>query len=318
MTAVGLVGYLLLRVNRVNVRVDADSRRELSTKPKTDPGNSESALTSEAINIAREAAGNDNARSGNAAPSPSPNPSATPTPSAGPYFRANYSYTGNPSPVFDQMNDANRDGNQQQNGAGNPQEARTGGVPTTAPMQNHANSTASIFVDEAPAKSPTASQMIGAAQIEPRLKNRPAAINAAKTQAVLPPFGAMLPVRTQGVIFTLRNNSYARLELTRDFSGQGWSLPKGTVFIGRTTGSDADRAFVNVIGYIDPRENKLVKIFRRRFARKDSSPPVGLAMRMSRGYRRSSHTLRACESARVRGRRPPCLSTSSSSRDRDR
>jgi hypothetical protein len=260
MAGVPLGLYLLLRVNRVNVRVDADSRRELSTKARTDPGNSESALTSEAINIAREAAGNDNTRSGNAAPAPSPNPSATPTPSPGPYFRANYSYTGNPSPVFDQINDANRDGNQQQNGAGNPQQARTGDVASTARMQNHANSTASIFVDDAPAKSPTASQMIGAAQIEPRLRNRSATINGAKTQAVLPPFGTMLPVRTQGVIFTLRNNSYARLESTRDSSGQGWSLPKGTVFIGRTTGSESDRAFVNVIGYIDPRENKLVKI----------------------------------------------------------
>jgi hypothetical protein len=70
----------------------------------------------------------------------------------------------------------------------------------------------------------------------------------------------MLPVRTQGVIFSLRNNSYARLELARDCSGQGWSLPKGTVFIGRTSGSGYDRAFVSVIGFIDPRENKLVKI----------------------------------------------------------
>jgi hypothetical protein len=68
----------------------------------------------------------------------------------------------------------------------------------------------------------------------------------------------MLPVRTQGVIFTLRNNSYARLELTRDMAGSGWSLPKSTVLIGRTTGSEETRAFVNVIGYIDPRENKLV------------------------------------------------------------
>ena len=30
--------------------------------------------------------------------------------------------------------------------------------------------------------------------------------------------------------------------------------------IGRTTGSEYDRAFVNVIGYIDPRDNKLVKM----------------------------------------------------------
>ena len=81
-----------------------------------------------------------------------------------------------------------------------------------------------------------------------------------KSASVLPPFGTMLPVRTQGVIFTLRNNSYARLELTRDTAGEGWSLPKGTVLVGRTSGSEYDRAFVNVIGYIDPRDNKLVKM----------------------------------------------------------
>jgi hypothetical protein len=69
-----------------------------------------------------------------------------------------------------------------------------------------------------------------------------------------------LPVRTQGVIFTLRNNSYARFELTRDIAGTGWSLPKGTILIGRTMGGDYDRAFVTVIGYIDLRDNKLVKM----------------------------------------------------------
>ncbi len=260
MAGVPVALYLLLRVNRVNVRVDANSRRELSTKPKTDSGNSENTLTSEAINIAREAAGSDNARSGNAVPTPSPNASATPSPSPGTYLRTNYAYTGNSSPVFDQVNDLNRDGNQQQNGAGNPQQARAGDVLAAAQMQNHANSTVSIFVDDAAARS-TAVQQTGTLQIESRLKSKPAGINTLKTTpAVLPPFGTMLPVRTQGVIFTLRNNSYARLELTRDSSGQGWSLPKGTVFIGRTTGSESDRAFVNVIGYIDPRENKLVKI----------------------------------------------------------
>jgi hypothetical protein len=70
----------------------------------------------------------------------------------------------------------------------------------------------------------------------------------------------MLPVRTQAVIFTVRNNSYARLELTRDLAGEGWSLPKGTIFIGRISGSELDRAFVSVIGYVDPRENRFVKM----------------------------------------------------------
>jgi hypothetical protein len=78
--------------------------------------------------------------------------------------------------------------------------------------------------------------------------------------AVLPPFGTMLPVRTQGVIFTLRNNSYARMELTRDCAGPGWTLPKGTILVGRTAGGEYDRAFVSVIGYIDLHDNRLVKL----------------------------------------------------------
>src|SRR5207244_1624942 len=97
--------------------------------------------------------------------------------------------------------------------------------------------------------------------LQSRLEKTPLSMIASRpSPAILPPFGTMLPVRTQGVIFTLRNNSYARLELTRDSAGTGWSLPKGTILVGRTTGSEYDRAFVNVIGYIDPRDNKLVKM----------------------------------------------------------
>jgi len=70
----------------------------------------------------------------------------------------------------------------------------------------------------------------------------------------------MLPVRTQGVIFSLRNNSFARLELARDCQGEGWSLPKGTLLIGRVSGSEYDRAFINIQGYIDPRTNRFVRM----------------------------------------------------------
>ncbi|HEX6649714.1 MAG TPA: hypothetical protein VF075_09245, partial [Pyrinomonadaceae bacterium] len=50
--------YLLMRVKRVNVTVNADSRRNAqSTKSKTEATNSDSALTAEAINVARNAAG---------------------------------------------------------------------------------------------------------------------------------------------------------------------------------------------------------------------------------------------------------------------
>jgi hypothetical protein len=251
--------YQLLKVNRVNVKVEADSHRELqNAKTKTD-SNSENGLTADAINIARAATGTDSTRSNDVNPVPSPSASPTPSPSPNSNVRTNYSFTGNLSPVFDQINNNGSDGNgnQQQNGSGNQQQGRTGEI-SPAQMQNHANSTTSIFVDDASAKLTTADRTMTATQ--PRLENK-TPVSAPKTPpAVLPPFGTMLPVRTQGVIFTLRNNSYARLELTRDSSGQGWSLPKGTVLVGRTTGSEYDRAFVNVVGYIDPRDNKLVKM----------------------------------------------------------
>jgi hypothetical protein len=124
-----------------------------------------------------------------------------------------------------------------------------------AEPQSHANSTESLFVDDAVPKSTPA------AAIQTRRESKALMPVASKPATpTVPPFGTMLPVRTQGVIFTLRNNSYARLELTRDMAGNGWSLPKGTVLIGRTNGSEHDRAFINVIGYIDPRENNLVTI----------------------------------------------------------
>src|SRR5713226_3239587 len=251
--------YQLLKVNRVNVKVEAESHRELqNAKNKTD-SNSENGLTADAINIARAATGTDSTRSTDVNPVPSPSASPTPSPSPSANVRTNYGFTGNSSPVFDQINNnvSDGNGNQQQNGSGNQQQGKTGEI-SPAQIQNHANSTTSIFVDDASAKLATAARTMTATP--PRLESK-APGSAPKTPpAVLPPFGTMLPVRTQGVIFTLRNNSYARLELTRDSSGQGWSLPKGTVLVGHTTGSEYDRAFVNVIGYIDPRDNKLVKM----------------------------------------------------------
>jgi len=75
----------------------------------------------------------------------------------------------------------------------------------------------------------------------------------------LPTFGAMLPVRTLGAIYTLRP-SLTRLELTREVRGQGWLLKKGTVFIGRQQGSENDRAYITLMGFIDPASGRLVKL----------------------------------------------------------
>jgi hypothetical protein len=254
--------YLLLRVNRVDVKVQADSRRGAqSTTPNANSSNPDNTLTAEAINIARSASGSDNSAV-NASPSASPSTSASPSPSPIGNVRTNYSFTGNTSPVFEPFTDSGSSGNNsQQTNAGLTENSKALDLSTSLVAQNHANITQSIFVGEEPARSTSTAQSISAAQLKTVTVNKRTLANATKTPpAVLPPFGTMLPVRTQGMIFTLRTNSYARMELTRDIAGEGWSLPKGTVFVGRTSGNEYDRAFVNVIGYIDPRDNKLVKM----------------------------------------------------------
>jgi hypothetical protein len=77
--------------------------------------------------------------------------------------------------------------------------------------------------------------------------------------ATLPAFGTMLPVRTLGGVFTLRN-SLARLELTREMTGDGWSLKKGTVLIAQQQGGEYNRVYLNVTGFIDPATNRFVRV----------------------------------------------------------
>jgi hypothetical protein len=76
----------------------------------------------------------------------------------------------------------------------------------------------------------------------------------------LPSFGSMLPVRSLGVIYTLRSGGLVRFELTRDVKGKGWFLPHGTVLVGALRGSEYDRAFISLIGFIDSESGKFVKI----------------------------------------------------------
>ncbi len=252
--------YFLLRVNRVNVKVQADSPRDSQkTKAKDEATKAENDLTADAINIARSATGIDNATTHNPNGSASPNPSPVPSPSIQFNNGPSLGFTGNNSPVtekFDENNTGN--GNQQQNVDKAPQQQKSGELQLLAVNQSHANATQSIFVDDSLSK-PTSVQL-SLTPVSARIDKPTSSLIAKPSAPVLPPFGTMLPVRTQGVIFTLRNNSYARLELTRDCGGAGWSLPKGTILVGRTSGSEADRAFVNILGYIDPRDNKLVKM----------------------------------------------------------
>ena len=93
-----------------------------------------------------------------------------------------------------------------------------------------------------------------------RLTSAPA--ESRSGQVSLPPLGTMLPVRTLGTLYTLRSEGYVRMQLTRAVSGQGWSLPRGTELYGVARSSDFEigRAYVQLIGFIDPSSNRLVRL----------------------------------------------------------
>jgi hypothetical protein len=245
--------YLLLQVKRVDVRVLADSQRtSQSAKADPSPNNSEKGLSAEAINLARGALGADPTPTPNTA---SNNASATASPSPTSGTQRQLSHTENSPAYADSVaGDANSD---QTNSSGNQQ---TAAKPSIHEPQTRANPTQTLFVEDLALKQLSAPQSpktnpTPSAKIPEAIKSSTVA-----PSAVVPVFGTMLPVRTRGVIFTLRNNSYARLELVRDCQGEGWSLGKGTLLVGRVNGSEHDRAFVNIFGYIDPGTNRLVKM----------------------------------------------------------
>jgi hypothetical protein len=250
--------YLLLRVNHVNVRVQADPRREpLGAKVEASPNNSENGLSAEAINIAREAIGSDAATTTNANQTALPNASSIPSPSSSTIPRT-LSFTDN-SPAYPQPNDAaSANANSNQTNASGKQQQEIVSDPSGPGLQTRANPTQTLFVEDSPPKAVASPQPTNLGQIQKKTSS--ADTSKTTAPAVLPLFGTMLPVRTQGVIFSLRNDSYARLELARDCHGEGWSLTKGTLLIGRVSGSEYDRAFINILGYIDPRTNRLVKM----------------------------------------------------------
>lgn len=74
------------------------------------------------------------------------------------------------------------------------------------------------------------------------------------------PFGTLLPIRFLGAVFTLRaSGGLVRMELTRAVSGKNYSYPAGTILVGTLRGSEYKRAFVSVLGLIDPKSGGLVK-----------------------------------------------------------
>ena len=244
--------YLLLRVNKVDVKVQDDARRDSSSgKAEPTAGNSENGLSAEAINIARQAIGTDSSANG---ASQSTAISASPSPS--PDISRVLSFTDN-SPAYSYASAANSASTSATPTSSSEvsEQTRSSSFPT---VQSHPNPTKTLFVEDSPPRSSASGQ--SASHFSSGAKSSTIVAPKAAPTAVLPPFGTMLPVRTQGVIFSLRNNSYARLELARDCEGDGWSLPKGTLLIGRVNGGEYDRAFINIQGYIDPRTNRFIKM----------------------------------------------------------
>ncbi|MFY9607620.1 MAG: hypothetical protein WAU45_03290 [Blastocatellia bacterium] len=106
-------------------------------------------------------------------------------------------------------------------------------------------------------------------------------------QVVLPSFGSILPVRTLGKIYTLRSGSSIRLELTRYVSGEGWSLSKGTVLIGQIRGSERDRAFVAITGFIAPSRDRFVTLAGETLGDDGGSGIRGKFHKLSSGWSRA-------------------------------
>ena len=74
------------------------------------------------------------------------------------------------------------------------------------------------------------------------------------------PFGTLFPVRLLGAIYTLKDSGgVVRLELTQPVEGNGYSFPAGTMLVGNLRGGESLRAFVSIIGLIDPASGELVK-----------------------------------------------------------
>lgn len=131
------------------------------------------------------------------------------------------------------------------------------GTTNEQPVRSQRNAETSIYVAER-----TEDRTPPALRNPERSSSNPNPIKVSHTAptVALAPFGSMLPVRTIGGLYTLRSGALARLELTRDMVGNGWSLKRGTILVGSTKGGEYDRAYVAIIGFIDPESGKFVKL----------------------------------------------------------
>lgn len=112
------------------------------------------------------------------------------------------------------------------------------------------------------------------------------------------PFGTLLPVRLVGAVYTFRNSGgFVRMELTRPVEGKGYSYPAGTTVVGNVRGGESDRAFVTIIGLIDPVSSELVKFGGELLGRDGSSGIEGRRRKLTSQWARFFNGLKETASS---------------------
>jgi hypothetical protein len=142
-------------------------------------------------------------------------------------------------------------------GAPTQTDATTDATNDTRAVRSQRNHESSLYTTE---RADQRSQSTVGGSVRPNSRTLSARETRTATAVVLPSFGSMLPVRTIGGLYTLRSGALTRLELTRDMNGNGWSMKRGTILVGTSRGGDYDRAYVSIVGFIDPQSGKLVKL----------------------------------------------------------
>src|SRR6266571_4612433 len=145
--------YRSLRVNRVNVTVQAENRRDSqSARNKGESKNSDNNVSNEAIDLARRALGTDNTNVGNVGtPSPTPSPSLEKSNGSIPEVVPSLAVTmpgrdndnGSTDPKMGFQPRPSASSNQPSNGTTSTNQELA---------QSRANSTHTLFVDDAPPK----------------------------------------------------------------------------------------------------------------------------------------------------------------------
>jgi hypothetical protein len=173
----GLALYQLLKVNRVNVKVQTDPRQDAQDlNTKGDSKSSENSLSTEAVNITRTALGSDTATSGN-----SSKPSTTPTlaqpgfPGSVPLVLPSLSGTVN-APSANDNGSINARTPSAPSAAAKPdrQDAGTNSA-TEGSVQSRANVTQSIFVEDS---TPPVVPMTIAAKSKRKSEHHPGSLAA--------------------------------------------------------------------------------------------------------------------------------------------